>query len=206
MKHPPSIARGTVTSLSDVAVIFLGVNLSRAPRLGPGAGRRVAILQVRDVNDGLLARREDLHEVDFDDDPKHDRTFLRSGDVIVTARGTLLRCAIVSETHADVLPTSNLIVVRPRAELIMPELVLAALRHPRTQKALSSEVAGVSVPTLRVPSIARVRVFLPALDEQRDLARLIALGETQYESALLAARLRRELASAVVMQKMEPRS
>lgn len=195
-----------VTFLSDVSVIFLGVNLSRVPRLGPGTGRRVAILQVKDVNDGLLARREDLHEVDFDDDPKHDRTFLRSGDVIVTARGTLLRCAIVSDTHAGVLPTSNLIVVRPRAEFIMPELVLAALRHPGTQKALSNEVAGVAVPTLRVPSVARVRVVVPALDEQRDLARLVALGEAQYQSALLAARLRRELASEIVMRMMEPRS
>jgi hypothetical protein len=203
MKPPLSMSSRT-TTLGQVADIFLGVNLSRVPRLG--SRRRVAILQVKDVTDGLVERRADLHEVDFDDDPKHDRALLRPGDVIVTARGTLLKSALVTETHAGVLPTSNLIVVRPTPSVILPELVLAVLRHPRTQAALANEVMGAAVPTLRVPSVARVRLVIPALDQQRDLARLTALGEAQYEAAVQAARLRRKLASEIVMQKLEPTS
>jgi restriction endonuclease S subunit len=130
---------------------------------------------------------------------------LRAGDVVVTARGSLLKCAIVAKGHGGVLPTSNVIVVRP-APVLRPELVLALLRHPWTQNQLMRETSGASVPTLKVASIARLRLVVPAIDEQDELARLMALAEHQYEAALEAARLRRDLALDVVMRKLESKT
>jgi hypothetical protein len=188
-------------SLGEVAEIFLGVNLSRTR--GVSARHRVPILQVKDVAEGLLSPRAALDQVDFCDDPRHARALLRPGDVIITARGIVSKCALVTEQNAGVLPTSNVIVIRPTATRLRPELILALLRHPRTKALLAREVAGVAVPTLRVASIARLRVHVPPLEEQRDLARLVELAEFQYETAMRASRLRRDLALAVVMQHLE---
>jgi hypothetical protein len=180
--------------------LFLGVNLSRRVRPDP-ATARVRIVHVKDVVDGLLVPRANLEEIAPETFPRG-RYFLEKSDVIVTARGSLLRCALVSEEHAGVLPSSNLIVVRPGA-VLRAELILAFLRHPRTQADLLLQTVGAIVPTLKLRSVANLRIAVPAVEEQHDLARLIALGETQYVAAHDAARLRRELALELVMRRLE---
>lgn len=183
------------------ADIFLGVNLSREQHRLTGAPVRV--LQVKDIDDGLVAPLRDLAEIALGDGDRYSRYFLRSGDVVVTARGSMLKCALVSEPYVGVLPTSNLIVIRP-SEALRPELILALLRHPKTRQKLVRETSGSSVPALKVSSIARLQVLIPPVEKQADLARLIELGEVQYETALEAARLRRDLLLGLVMERLEP--
>ena len=182
----------------------MGVNLVRIPRNPQGAAK-VPVIHVKDVVDGGLPHPDELDRIDLPDTFQYKRQRLLPGDILVSARGTLMKCAIVQPSHAGAVASANFIVIRLGAEApLRAELLYAFLQQPAVQARFLSGAGGNAQAALTIRDLENLSVPLPPRDVQPALARLVVVSEDQYRTAVDGARLRREEAMDIVAQHMDP--
>lgn len=179
--------------------IFLGLSLARQPK-GPLLTTTAAIVNVKDIEQGFLPNRTVLHETEVPEGSQTERFRLKSGDILVSARGSV-KVAGVRDEHVGVIAGANLIVVRPGKVLAAP-LVLAFLRHPSTQAALERSSSGTTVQSINVKTVAELRVSIPLGQVQDVLSQVVTLADEQYAAARLAAEIRRQIAQEVAIRAL----
>jgi restriction endonuclease S subunit len=184
--------------VSLVEKIYVGLPTSRyAPKPGEPSFT-IPVLSVGDIEDGHLVplsrvSRVELRKADVE------RFRARLGDVLLSCRGTVLKAAWVVDDMENTLVSSNLIVIRPRSSLMLPQLILALLRSPAWQETLRSRTrSSTALMQLTVKDVEPLLVPVPPAHLQAKLAALIDAADSAYRSALAAATLRRTLADSLV--------
>jgi hypothetical protein len=190
--------------LSDLAdSIFLGVNLSRLTDETSPVGS-VKVIHVKDVIEDQLSPLEMLDEVSTGISSLPERQPLRTLDILISARGTLMKCALVPPSHVGAIASANFIIVRVRENSgLSQELLWSYLRLPKIQRRILNGVTGTVQPALNVRDIANLSVPIPSFQLQSDLVRLIALANEQYRIASTVAQLRRDEAMDILGQYMD---
>ena len=198
-----SDAAASTCAFKDLAEsIFMGLNLSRMLE-SPSPPEPVPVIHVKDVTEGLLTPREALEPMDVPRE-RIGRQRLQPGDILVSARGTLLKCAVVRPDHQGCVASANFIVIRPaKAPPLHPDLLCAFLRQPQTQTLLLNRVSSTAQPALTIRDLESLSVTVPAADIQETLVQLIRTADEQYRTAVDLARLRREEALAILADHME---
>lgn len=171
------------TRLSDVALVLTGLVRTRAQSEIESAVE-APIVALRDIDDSItpLANLERVRIA-----PSFATRFaIAAGDVVVTARGALVRTAVVGVEHAGVMLGPNLLCIRPDQDRLVAPLLAAYLRLPDVQAVLLSASAGTAMPSLTVKDLSRLKLFLPPLDEQHDLVVILDLA-ARHRAALLQA-------------------
>lgn len=181
--------------------MFMGFNLSKLASRGAGAAS-VPVVHVKDIDEDVLADRDRLERVAIPKE-KLGRQELRRGDILVSARGTLLKCAVIGASHEGCVASGNFIVVRTGpSSPVRPELLCAFLRQAETQALLLSRVSSTAQPALTIRDLESLSLFVPAPDKQDMLVRLIRASEDLYRTAIDLARLRRDDALAILAEHM----
>jgi restriction endonuclease S subunit len=184
-------------SLGDVVEeIFLGLSLARQAKGVVQTASR-ATVTVKDLSDGFLPPISDLQKADMPTTSQIERFSLREGDVVISARGSI-KVAGVQKEHAGALAGANLIVVRP-GRALKPPLVLAFLRHPLTISKLEALTAGTTVSSLNLSTVSRLRLNVPPIHKQGQIADLVQLADQHYAAARRAAEVRLQLAQEVAI-------
>lgn len=191
--------------LKDIAEsLFMGVNLVRVPKNSQGTSK-APVIHVKDVVDGLLPEIEALDHISLPGTPQYRRQRLLPDDLLVSARGTLMKCAIVPASHRDAVASSNFIVIRlGSAAPLRTELLYAFLRQRAVQAQFLSRAGSTAQAALTIRDLESLSIPLPPQDIQPALARLLAVSEDQYRTAVDCARLRREEALDILARHMEP--
>jgi restriction endonuclease S subunit len=123
----------------------------------------------------------------------------RTGDVLVAARGTQLKAAIVPNGAGEAIVTASLIGVRPDTSVLLPEVLLAFLRSPEGATELSARARSATGQlALTRADVERIEVPLPSLEIQEKIARIIRAANEYEASAEQAMRLRRDAAEQAV--------
>src|SRR5262245_14821506 len=125
-----------------VGTVFTGINPKRYPT---GAGRPFSTINVKDLQQGAIVDMQALQKTELPDTSQTDRFRVRSGDVLLAARGAL-KVAQVGVEHEGCIVGPNIIVIRPGTQLD-GALVFAFLQHPDTQFVLAQKSVGTTVPT-----------------------------------------------------------
>src|SRR4051794_7371307 len=113
----------TTKPLGAIANISTGWMLSKG-RGADGAGHRV--IQVKDLTPtGDIALLDELDAVQLP--PAAQRSMVKAGDVLLAARGTQMKAALVAEAISGTVATSNLLHIRPDPKLLLPEVLVAFL-------------------------------------------------------------------------------
>ena len=107
---------------------------------------------------------------------------LRSGDVLLQARGVNYPAALVAADLGEAVAAAPLYVIRPKVEQLDAEYLVLYLTYPVVQARLRSRATGTYVPQLPRAEIDGIRIHLPSLDDQR---RLVALGRLAYRERQL---------------------
>jgi len=160
---------------------------------GHGAGARAGDWVVQEVslkhivNDRIDIASLDSIEIEFN--ARTERHLLRPYDVLVTARSTIAKAALVPPELARAVANATLSVVRPKD----PEMGaflwwFFCSRYGRAQ--LESRMVGTTVQLLRVSSLAEIEVPVPPVRDLRLIADLVELSEAAYNSAVQAAEIR----------------
>ena len=191
--------QATHRQLGEIATIFVGMptKQSQLRDYGPSGN----VLSVRAVgefgidHEGLV--RVDLNGRDVT------RYQAKSGDLVLSARSTSLKMAIVPTALDGVVLNATLIAVRSMPALD-PRLLAAYLSHPNGQAALEAVVQSATIQmNLTVNALRELEVPVPSAKDQKRMVDLLSAADLAFESAVHAAQLRRRLANEVVVDRLK---
>jgi hypothetical protein len=136
---------------------------------------------------------------------KTEKHLLRPDDVLVTARSSVYKAALVppSETHA--VADATLLIVRGREPDLGPYLWWY-LTAPAGREQGLSRMTGAVVPALTAASLGDVELPLPGPAELHHLTMLIEATEQAYAAATEAAHLRRTLYRDAIITRLRARA
>lgn len=181
--------------IATLAEVFQGL-----VRSGRGAGARegdwaLRIVESGDIHGDGWLRLEGLREVGLVQGGRTERYLLRPFDVLVTARSGSIQAALVPPDVSRTVAGVTLLVVRPRhPETGMGHWLWYFLTsaHGRAQLAKRMTVSA-TITSLSASSLGEIEVPVPSDRDLDAIARLVEVSEAAYESAVEAARLRREI-------------
>jgi len=189
--------------LGEIADVYVGVpTLQSDIREG---GRSGNVLSVRALT-GNGINPDELMQADLEKLHSQGRDLDKyraiAGDVLVSARSTILKTAIVPKELDGILINATLIGIRCRNALD-PQLLLAYLRHPDGQAAVMSMAQSATTQmNITVSAVSKVRIPLPPVEEQRRIVEILDAAETAYSTAIEAAESRRAIARRIVFDCM----
>jgi hypothetical protein len=180
------ISQRPLRRLSEVAEIVPGAAVSVSSDTDS-----VPVLLPRDVSTATPAL-DQLHRGNVGPGGRRDRATLRTGDVVVVARGPAPRAALVGPEAAGAVASANLLVVRAGPELA-PSVLVAFLMTPEGQRRLCAVQTGATTPAITVAALGRIEVPLPPADVQRALGDFVTAANELIAADERALMLRREL-------------
>lgn len=174
--------------LSQIASVAQGLVTS-----GQGAGARAGNWVVHEVSLRNIERDRidlaSLNTIAIEFKSTTERHLLRPYDVLVTARSTTVKAALVPPLLTRAVANSTLAVVRPRqAELGLFLWWFFTSRYGRAQ--LEARMVGSTVMVLRAGALLEMEVPVPARADLHRIADLIEASERAYEAAVSVAELR----------------
>ena len=194
--------------LLGLAEIYQGL-----ARAGHGAGARsgewmLRLVESGDVNEDGWLKLDGLREVGVVQGVRTERHLLRPYDVLVTARSGSIHAALVPPEVSRTVAGVTLLVVRPK----QPELGMGhwlwyflTSTHGRAQIEKRLTVSS-TVTSLSASSLGEIEVPMPSQRDLNLVARLVEASESAYNSAVEAARIRREAIRDSVIQQIGYRS
>jgi type I restriction enzyme M protein len=169
-------------------------------RLRGRSGASLPLINIGDLNHAYDANWR-LANVQVPHPARMEPYRVRTNDIVVTARGTNLKIAMIPERWNGAVLAWNLLGIRPGAQL-RPELLLAYLRSRAGRRAIDRRLAGTTLLLLTANGLGEIEVPILPLDQQQRVGQLIAAAEEQYEHALLAAEMRRDIAHKIALDTM----
>lgn len=175
-------------TISMIATVSQGLITS-----GQGAGARSGDWAVQEVSlRNIESDRIDvssLSSIEIEHNARTEKHLLRPYDVLVTARSTVVKAALVPPSLTRAVANSTLSVVRPRD----PEMGaflwwFFTSRYGRAQ--LQGRMVGSTVMLLRAGALLDIEVPVPGLRQLRRIADLVETSEEAYEAAVRAAAIR----------------
>ncbi len=149
--------------LGEVATVFRGKNVLRKDPSG-----RFGVVNISNLGE---------YHIDYDgldhleeEDRKLRNYILEDGDILVPARGTAVRTAIFEAQDYPCIASSNIVVIRPRKDLLNSVYLKMFLDSPLGGKLLESAQQGTTVINLSYKDMQSLEIPLPDMDKQESLA------------------------------------
>lgn len=178
------------TKLGNVAKILTGMRPG-----GEGGTERRPLLNVRDLDDGRTPPREALEPTTLTERQalSAERYEVRTGDILLSCRGTIDKVALVGPETAGALASVNLLIVRPDPTQLDPRVLFAFLFSAPVAARLNTLATGTTIRGIHQRDVANLEIALPNIEEQRQLGDLIESAEDQYRAGIELSHARRTL-------------
>lgn len=148
--------------LKDIAEVFRGKSILKKDVL---IGK-IAVLNISDIENGEI----DYSKMDTidDDERKVKRYELITGDVALTCRGTAIKTAVFSEQDKMIIASANIVVIRPRDE-ILGSYIKMFLESPVGTTLIKSFQRGTTIMNINHSDIMELEIPLLPVYQQRDM-------------------------------------
>lgn len=193
--------------LARIADVSQGLSLS-----GHAAGARpgdwvVTAVESGDIQDDLLPTTN-LRIIAIEQNARTEKHLLRPHDLLVTARSTTVKVALVPPALSRTVALSTLLVVRPRApETGMSHYLWYFLTSSYGRGQVEARLSTTStIASLTARNLGEVPVPPPPDRELHALAKLVQASETAYVAGLKAAQLRRGLVRDHIIHSLHGRA
>ena len=178
--------------------IFQGLYPQRKTKEN-NSSKKVPVINIKNILNGRI-NLDPPGFISIDSHRDLERYTVRSGDVVIACRGTVLKSAVVPESLDGYLIASNLIAIRLNANF-EPILLSAFFQSPEGQKILLLNVRSSTMQiALTVSDIEKIEVPLIPVEIQKRLAGLIAASDNYYKAAIESANLRRDIAYSIALK------
>jgi len=128
-------------------------------------------------------------ELRFDNAPSRARRRVRSGDTIISTVRTYLKAiAYLDNPSNNLIVSTGFAVLRPRAAL-HPPFLWRVVQSEQFVQAVQAHSEGVGYPAINPGQLGRLLVWIPRLDEEREIAAFLDRA-TQKIDALVAKKER----------------
>lgn len=126
------------------------------------------LISVGDIKNGTF-NFADLQIIK--DSDKYDRYVLKEGDVLVSAKGTKIKTAVVSNTYfSKIIATGSLIVIRCDQEKLNPYYLKAFFDSRNGAKLLDSIQSGTSIISINASALMKMKISLLDKADQDGIA------------------------------------
>lgn len=96
----------------------------------------------------------------------------KRGDTLISTVGAIGRVAYFHEERGCI--AQNVIALRPRRDIIVPEFLYYYLASPNMQRRIASLNIGVAQPSLKVPHLLSVELSIPPISDQQRIVNLLS--------------------------------
>lgn len=191
----------TTKKLGDLAHIFTGVPLRTRTLSLSDAVSQLRLLDTRSITGGwITAALSSIDEASFNYNPKYT---VQPLDVVIAARGSSLKTALVPAEAAGAVISGNVIAIRTDPQQLNPVMLLAFLQTPAGIAALMSGVqTSTALLSLRPSAVAAIDLPLMPLIKQNIIAELYLASLESHRFAIAAAEARRNLAINVISDQL----
>lgn len=179
--------------LHDLAQsIFPGLSSYGRSPVGKGTFE-VSLLGTSNLQNGLVEIGEP-DRVFVEDRKQVERYMVKTGDVLLTVRGSGFRSAVCSEDVSGYLASSNLCVIRLRPDCgIGPYLLNAIFCSPFGQRTLMAISQGSSIVSIRPRALQELMIAVPPSEEAEHLESLCKEMVFLQKSTLMALDIRNRI-------------
>ena len=186
--------------LGDITKIYRGINTPSKSQQ-KDAGTPYKVIQLTDVQDGVI-QTDTLQTMPIKERNKAQQYMVKEGDIIISARGTAIKIAVVPSLNEEIILSHNFIGLRPHKQTYAPFLK-AYLQSPIGQYYLTSLQKGSGVKVLSLKEIADVLVPDLAYDKQKEIGDTFEKADRDYQTALQEAEDRKIQAYKNLYSEME---
>ena len=172
-RYCTDVIENAVTLESVTDKIFRGYQLKakELDNLTPEEGEETEyrIINISDIQaEGYVSN--DLKSIKADDKKKYDKFIVEDGDIIITAKNTIIKSAIYrsNEEYKAVL-SGNLIAIRVDTKKINPYYLKAFIDSEKGNMAIKSIQTGTSIITINVNSLKDMKISLLNATEQESI-------------------------------------
>jgi hypothetical protein len=185
--------------IDQVCDIFAG--LPAAAKASGVGGVAVSVIGIRSVSvDGRidLSTPETLHVPSL---PEM-RKAIVAGDVLLALRGTP-KAGLVAETGMQpIYASSNLAILRPKAQIDPVFLWAAVQRECREEGELAHFAAGTAQRSLRVKDIALLQITLPSQNAQKAIGNAVRSIQTAIDAQRAATIAAEEMLDSFLAESL----
>jgi hypothetical protein len=192
--------------LGEIAKISTGYTFRS--RLEAEEGGTVAVLQIRDLSKEAMLAQPLLPGSEAElcrllMDKRFERYLLQPGDVLFQSRGSPMFATVVPDGLGEVIAASPLMVLRPKAKLVDPMYLAWFLNHAPGQRQIQQMALGTSIQMLSQADLKELKVVLPPLAVQRQVAETALLQEQEQLLLQALVRKRQQYVDAVLVQRVK---
>jgi hypothetical protein len=190
--------------VEDCSVIIPGAAKS-VYQAEPEAGMEaVRLLKGMNLDQDGGISTTDMDEVYMSLSGRAERYMLKEGDVVLMARGSAMRVSLVDKGVAEkhIIASANFLIIRPKLDLIKPEVIVAYLNSPMGQAAMRALSTGAAIQHIPTSKLRSLEVPVPALTEQGQIAQVFHASKEAYKATLALAEQQKKAASASMINLM----
>lgn len=163
----------------------------------------VPLINIRDIEDDQI-NWQNLSIISTDIIRKPERFYVKSGDVLITSRGTQFKVAIVPEKISSGIITANLIAIRPDPTQLSPIYLAAYLRSKNGERELLARRTSQTVQiVLSLVNVEELRIPMPSLNVQEKIVEAIKALDEEYRINQIAIGLNRKIRNQIVIDMLE---
>jgi type I restriction enzyme S subunit len=147
----------------------------------------VPVIKVKDIKDGVI-KEDNLLLTSKEIDQKNSRSRIKTGDILLTIRGTTGRIAVVQPILDGANITQDTARIRVGGDSLA-KYMASYLQTPLAQTQIDSHTIGQAVKGINLEEVRRLWVVLPPDDERAQIAdslhaidRAISLAATRLKS------------------------
>jgi hypothetical protein len=169
-------------NLSDLALVFAGYPFRE--RLDAYARGDVAVLQMKNIDEADMLRVDDtLPHISLPN--LNERQFIRSGDLLLRARGQFHTAAEVTADFGRAVAAAPLMLVRVTTRDVLPAYLRWFINQTHTQSTLTALAAGTHVRSINKLALDGLKVPVPPVEKQKSIVEISLLAE--HEQSLIAS-------------------
>jgi restriction endonuclease S subunit len=169
----------STAALEELGQIFQGITLSRY-QSHEGSSQR--IVNVRDLEQLCLRNRDSFSQAQLKLSDI-ERYQVRTHDVVIAIRGTLLKASVVKDEVQGSVAGQNVAVFRPNLDKVNPLYIAVLMRSKWLKQSLNTlqRQSTTTLPAIRVSQLRTIEIPLPTLLIQNQIAQLFLLAERNAE-------------------------
>jgi len=100
---------------------------------------------------------------------EYSKIALQENDILVSCQGTIWKIALVERKDLGMIPSSQLAVIRPQKQKILPEFLLTALQSEQVRTQLQPKIRGSFIARIPRNELDGLIIPLPTLEKQKDV-------------------------------------
>jgi len=183
--------------IKQVATVQMGYSFRS--RLEASRGGDVAVIQMKDLLDDNTVDCSGLMKIDLESVKEHH--LARQGDLVFRSRGQVTTAAVLNETPGKAVVAAPLLRIRiTKPNKILPEYLNWYISQRDAQIFLTSRAKGTVQKMISKQAIEDMQVFLPSLEQQKNIIELAYLSAREQTILSTLAAKRELYISKVLMQ------